>query len=82
MDNRKWVLTGSSQTSQHKPESGSSGSRILEIWWEDRNRLGLERRARTSAPVRDGAGSKGINYRTFLSLPTFVQSAIQRPQSA
>ena len=76
MDNRKRVLTKSGQTSQQKPERGSGGNRILEIWRKDRNRPGLERRARTGAPIRDGASSKGINYRTSLLLPSFVQSAI------
>ena len=72
MDNRKWVLTESGQTNQQKLESGSDGNRILEIWRENRNRTGLERRARTSAPVQDGAGSKEINCRNSLPLLPFV----------
>ena len=76
MENRKWVLTESGQTSQQKPESGFGVNRILEIWREDRNRRGLEQPAQTGALIRDGAGSKGINYRASLPLPTFVQSAI------
>ena len=58
MGNLKRLLTGSGQTGKQKPESGSGGNWILKIWQEPKNRLGLERRARTGAPIQDGAGSR------------------------
>ena len=77
MDNRRWVLTGSSQTSQQKPESSSGGNRILEIWREDRNQPDLERWARTGAPVRDGADSRGDKLSDFPPSPHICAKCFQ-----
>ena len=59
MGNRKRLLTGFEQTGKQKSESGFDGNWILKIWREPKNRPSLERRAQTSAPVRDGTGSRG-----------------------
>ena len=59
MDYRKGFLTESGLTSKRKPESGSGGNRILKTWQGPRNWPGLERRPRTGASIRNGAGSRG-----------------------
>ena len=41
MDNRKRSLTGSGQTGQQKPESGSGRNQILKTWWEKQEPAGF-----------------------------------------
>ena len=71
MDNRKRALSESDWSEE-------TGSRF---WQEPdfgklvgkQEQAGFGTTDRTDAPVRVGAGSKGIKFRILLPLPTFVQ---------
>ena len=81
MGTRKRLLTGSGQTGKQKRENGSGRNRILKMWQELRNRLGL---GTTGLNRHTGPGWRRfqrINDRTSLSLPTFVQITYSRLQS-
>ena len=71
MNYRKRAMTGfgwSEQTGsrfQREPKFGKLAGN-----WEP---AGFGTTSRTGAPVQVGAGSKGINFRILLPLPTFVQ---------
>ena len=71
INNRKTVMTGSGWPEetgnrfQQEPEIGKlAGNQEL---------AGFGRMGQTGTPVQVGAGSKGINVRILLPLPTFVQ---------
>ena len=71
MEYRKKALTGSGWSEgigscfRREPEVGKL------VGNQELARFGTA--GRTSAPVQVGAGSKGINFRILLPLPTFVQ---------
>ena len=71
MNNRKRAMTGSGWSE----ETGSRFRRELEFGKLAGNQelAGFGTTGRTGAPIQVGAGSKGINFRILLSLPTFVQ---------
>ena len=71
INNRKRVITGSGWPE----ETGSSFWQEPEIGKLAGNQepAGFGTKGRTGAPVQVGAGSKGINFRILLPLPTFVQ---------
>ena len=80
MDNRKKALTGSGWSEgtgrrfRQEPEVGKLAG--------NQEPAGFGMTGRTGVQVQVGAGSKGINFRILLPLPTFVQVLPKSFQSA